>query len=188
MCLSQKKHVHIRAKQCLHFQEFTCSVITCGLLPLHWRSSSGDSIIAPKFSRIELLWREYLVLYSWGGLYHLDSLGLWDLISCLWEKFICIWLVLPPNSKDPSPRVHFRDVKQVYSQASRDQPFELEHMEKLTHDSTSLGEAREPPQPFLLLVLQTAQVPSTIQWSTAPSVGWNDENEASRGGWLLNLD
>lgn len=68
-----------------------------------------------KFSWIELLWRKYLVLYSWGGLYHLDSLGLWDLISGLWEKFICIWLVLPPNSKDPSLRVHFRDVKQVYT-------------------------------------------------------------------------
>lgn len=98
----------------------TCSVITCGLLLLHWRFDH-----CTKFSWIELLWREYLVLYSWGGLYHLDSLGLWDLISCLWEKFICIWLALTPKILLPGyiSEMWNRATLQVlwnYSQASRD--------------------------------------------------------------------
>lgn len=76
-----------------------------------------------KFSWIELLWREYLVLCSWGGLYHLGWLIPFGFFGFMGPNFMPLshmhmTLVLPPNSKDPSSRVHFRAVKQVYTSSA----------------------------------------------------------------------
>lgn len=145
-----------------------------------------------KFSWIELLWREYLVLCSWGGLYHLDSLGLWDLISCLWV--ICIWFVLPPNSKDPSPRVHFRAVKQVYTSGAVELFPGIQRLTLWvrTHgkiNSWQYVSRRVQKASPTLLTSSTTNCTCTFLYPVEHRhVGWNDESEASQGEWLPNLD
>lgn len=172
--------------------------MSCGLLLLHsaLTSSNRDLISVRKLSWVVLLWREYLVPYSLGGLYHLDSLGLWDLILCLWEKLICIWLVLPPNSKDPSPKVHFRDDKTGLHFRScgiiprHPEMSELDHIEKLTHDNNSLGESEGFSNLFTSSSLQSICIshypggtpPLSVRWSALRHLR-NDESE-NKQNWI----
>lgn len=60
-----------------------------------------------------LLWREFLAYYSLLGLllpfeFQAPLWILWDLILGLQGKPTYIWRILPSNSKDPTPKVHFR--------------------------------------------------------------------------------